>query len=268
VGRNSLFQPPKKFHLHDFDTLLRKKLFDTIVKITTHQAQGRRPYQEDCLTLWDTPRGAAYAVFDGHCGDSVSTVASREIAAVWRELESDDIPATILAVIAEISQRTEVYPEGSTLSLAFVPTGTRTVHTAVLGDSPILVLTDSGWFQSVEHNVRTNLVERDAAATRGGVYCNGYMCNRHGDGLQMGRALGDVNLGFVSHEPELAVVEGAKILVVASDGVFDPGHADEEASRNVQLILEGGGNAKELVEHALKIPTYDNASAIVVRFDA
>jgi serine/threonine protein phosphatase PrpC len=145
------------------------------------------------------------------------------------------------------------------------------VYTAVLGDSPILIKTETLVWSGPDHNVRTNPAEREAAEARGG-YCDGaYLFrNMHSQGLQMARALGDSHLrGVISTEPEINEVPivGSGFILVATDGLFDPAHRKfEESKRQVLALIKDGADAQFLVGDAIRRQTHDNATAILARF--
>ena len=85
----------------------------------------------------------------------------------------------------------------------------------------------------------------------------------------MSRAFGDCDLSrFLSREPEVYAVDlGEKsFVIVATDGIFDPGHATtkHEVERLSEMVANGT-NAEGLVQDAVKRQTRDNATAIVWR---
>jgi serine/threonine protein phosphatase PrpC len=72
----------------------------------------------------------------------------------------------------------------------------------------------------------------------------------------------------LSREPEvfsLALYKG-KFVLMCSDGAVDPSHAAAKASiDSIVALVEAGGDAQEIVERALAVPTRDNVTAILVR---
>jgi serine/threonine protein phosphatase PrpC len=120
---------------------------------------------------------------------------------------------------------------------------------------------------SEEHNVRTNLREREAAIARGGEYGEGYLFKPGSvGGLQMSRALGDNYLeGVLSREPATDVFRiGAKsIVIVASDGVFDPNHKESPEVVACELVglAQKGHTAPELL--ATRKGFRDNATLLL-----
>jgi len=156
------------------------------------QAQGPRQYQEDfrvCLSSASRGGGRSHllGILDGHRGKDVARYCAETIPSLF-DPDADDIEQELRSVVEKLDARTRLSEMGSTLSLAYVNESQRIVTTAVLGDSPIIVLTRDGTIQrSEEHNVRTNTAEREAAVRRGAIYCDdGYiMADRYGDGLQL-----------------------------------------------------------------------------------
>jgi serine/threonine protein phosphatase PrpC len=138
-----------------------------------------------------------------------------------------------------------------------------------LGDSPVIIKNPEKvpWI-SPEHNVRTNAREREMAILRGGFFSGGYLYGKtRAMGLQLSRALGDAALDDVlDRRPEIfsRPIGTGSIVLVATDGVFDPRHQEETSQIGRLLeIIEHGGNANAIVEDAVLRKTGDNATAIV-----
>lgn len=170
-------------------------------------------------------------------------------------------------IIGALAASTSHMRCGSTLSLAFIHKNTRTANIAIIGDSPIIVHTKDGIDISPEHNVRTNLAERQAAISRGGYYQRGYICDRISHkGLQLSRALGDCLIRpAVSSEPEIYTREIQDWILLASDGLFDPKHTGPAlCAENFKLFADL--NAQQMVDTAVARHTGDNATAIMVHF--
>ena len=244
--------------------------------ITTATAKGRRSYQEDRLFTSTMDQGTLVGVFDGHGGDEVSYLVSEELPEIFAdEISEEDVTphSALEKSIQKINLRTQSMGSGSTLSLAFIPAKGDVVTCAVLGDSPIIIRDSEGKIViGPEHNVRTNEAEAEAAKKRGGFVSGGYLFQSYsGDGLQMARALGDSNLDKVlSRVPDIFEVKinASSFIIVASDGAFDPDHYEfAKAAEDVVKLVEGGAEAQAVVDRALAMPTEDNVSVIVVRFD-
>jgi serine/threonine protein phosphatase PrpC len=244
--------------------------------ISTATHKGARPYQEDRFCTVSCEHGMLLAVFDGHGGEQVSHLASEELPGIFADeiTEPKATPRVALKrAIRKLNAITQTMVPGSTVSLAFVPFKGRFVYCAVMGDSPIIVKDSKGAINiSPDHNVRTNMDERRAAEERGGVIVGGYLyASYDGPGLQMARALGDSNLRKVlSRKPDIYSVRVNKgsFIVVATDGAFDPGHYgfEKEADAVVKLV-EDGADAQAIVDRAVAIPTGDNVSCLLARFD-
>jgi serine/threonine protein phosphatase PrpC len=222
-------------------------------------------------------QGFLAAVFDGHGGAQVSHLASERFPVLFVDAIGDEGATPRSAFEKSIQQlniETQHIGPGSTLSAVFIPFKGDTATCAVLGDSPIIIKDAEGKTNiSPEHNVRTNPAEAEAAKKRGGFVDGGYLyATYHGDGLQMARALGDSHLAKVlSRIPDIYEVKLGKdsFVVVATDGAFDPGHYEfAKAAEAVVALVEGGGDAAAIVDRAVAIPTGDNVSCIVVRFNA
>ncbi len=248
---------------------------------TFYTDQGLRKYQEDRYVYRNFSFGYLMAVFDGHGGASVADKASKNLIPIFENefilfsaSGSTDYKILLRHAVEKIDYLLKNEYCGSTMSLVFIPKNTPELvaYIAILGDSPV-VITDSldNIFLSPNHNVRENLAERELAITRGGFYGEGYIWNPEWtNGLQMGRALGNIKLGSIlNHEPELAEfsLDKKSIVIVASDGVFDPEHKSSGLKQTKRFIeiIKAGGKAKDLINDALKRQTGDNATAIVFR---
>lgn len=246
------------------------------MRITTATARGERRYQEDTFINVQMSQGTLLGVFDGHGGDEASKWMARNFEAQFQDQR--DVRLGLRSAISKSAAMLRGCISGTTASVAFLPTDSSTVYTAVIGDSPIIchkqtegsIDTPQKYWYGPDHNVRTNRAERDAAIKRGGYYNNGYICKGlYGPGLQMGRALGDAELSpILSHEPEIShVFPVGEWMLIGSDGIFDPAHYDfKEAAEEIILAIELGDDAPRLVERAVAKPTGDNATAILVRF--
>src|SRR3989344_2288311 len=128
--------------------------------------------------------GCLLAVMDGHRGSAVAEICAREIEKLFAPKDSEHVEQALRDLVVALNELTYNLEAGSTLSLAcvFKDVGDHMkVSTAVLGDSPVVVLDNQGELHiSPEHNVRSNLPEREAAERRGGVYKDGYLRNREG----------------------------------------------------------------------------------------
>ena len=241
-------------------------------KVTSHTSIGARGYQEDRFLVHKCDDGYLLAVMDGHGGSQVAEFIVNNLVRFFSEATKDSAYSDRLReVFSKLNLETRSMYPGSTLSIVFLPDDEEKAHVAVLGDSPVVVRDIKGKILiSPEHNARSNPEERAAAEARGAVYQDGYLYERNMQmGLQMSRALGDFALdSFLGREPEIFPVELSEksFVLVGSDGLFDPGHEDTELQvERLTEMIEGGADAKALVEDALKRKPRDNVTAIVFK---
>ncbi|MDO8493656.1 MAG: PP2C family serine/threonine-protein phosphatase, partial [bacterium] len=248
-----------------------KNIFGTATFCT---AQGARSYQEDCYVYKEFPIGYLMAVFDGHVGVHTADIASRNLPRVFDSefnlllSKKNEMPIDYEVLLKKVVARLDelVIDEecsGSTISLVFIPkifiNEDPTAYVAVIGDSPIVIAnsSDKNIFIGPNHNVRENIKEREAAIKRGGFYDGNYIWNAtRTTGLQMGRDLGSQRFGkILSHKPEMAQVrlDNESIIIVATDGVFDPAHRADTRTQAKRLIdmIKAGSDAEDLVKDAL-----------------
>lgn len=239
-------------------------------EMTTATEKGRRPYQEDrSVVYWGPGEGYLLATFDGHGGSECADWCEKNLIHIFHMI-LDRKPENLIKAIFEIlNGATENMGPGCAASIAFIPKDGSSVIVGVLGDAPVLVKKPDGelWL-APEHNVRTNRAEADAAVERGGFVQGGYLCvGFSSGGLQMSRALGDRFLRKVlNREPEIFTLplDSNSWVLVGTDGLFDPSHATNP-STTIAAAIEAGHDAKQLVQNALDVPTYDNVTAILVK---
>lgn len=240
--------------------------------VTTIEKKGPRPYQEDrhlrmALASDSRSCGELLAVMDGHGGSSVAELCKQQIDSIFQFSGPDQSEESLRNLIAELASRTNYYEMGSTISMALITETPLMASVAILGDSPVVIYDKQGRLHiSPEHNVRSNLEERKAAERRGGIYREGYICPRGGfSGLQMSRALGDSFLrGVLSREPDVYTIAEPVWVLVASDGLFDPGHSDtHRLLEEIKQYAKRNATAEELMRWAEKRGLQDNATALV-----
>lgn len=250
------------------------------MKITHQTARGQREYQEDRyivqhLAMPDGTGGiTVLAVMDGHGGSEVAEylkeafietlmstgLAPRAATQNWRT-----VLASSFTVLAET---TKEMAAGSTLSVVLLPDNESRAYVAVIGDSPVVIKdAQSNLNIGPEHNAISNAAERDAAISRGAAFDGTYLRSTDsGYGLQMSRALGDNALDFLYRVPEIYEVglNDESFIIVASDGLFDPAHADTKSEiERIAELVENGADAQALVQDALHRRTGDNVTAVV-----
>jgi serine/threonine protein phosphatase PrpC len=247
-----------------------------IKTLTEAEAKGSRSYMEDTHFVSTRPEGTLLAVFDGHGGHEASERAFEQFASLFLvQMGKDvgDVSRALRASIFYLAETLRDYKDGTTLSAVYVPKEGNIVTAAVIGDSPILIGGSTSLWVGPDHNVRSNPAEADAVQERGGFIANGYAMEHYsGSGLQMGRALGDMGLSSIlSTEPEIkeVLITNETFILVATDGLFDPGHRNHDAIGDVVKLLRSGSHgeftAEDLVRNALYRKTGDNVTAILAR---
>jgi len=235
--------------------------------VTFATQQGPRAYQEDRVYYHDAviEKWKLLAVMDGHNGAGVSDFCARNLHKYF-PAENVDLEEKLRLLALNLNQATRRLTAGSTLSAVIIPYDKSVVSVAILGDSPVIVLDEGGKIHvSPEHNVRTNIKERKAAESRGGYYdSSGYIC--FGDhAIQLSRALGDSDFGDVLlREPEIYTVNNPVWVLIASDGLLDPGHKNmKKLLKDIEKLARDNANADTLIAWAEKRGLEDNATAIV-----
>lgn len=213
--------------------------------VSSAQSVGPRETQEDYLVHVPfvnkrNEHGHLLGVMDGHGGEDVAKYCSETIPVIF-DHDATDGTQELRKITEQLVARTQFAGPGSTLSLAYINETLDIAATAVLGDSPIIIVDDTGAaYRSEEHNVRTNLVERGAAIMRGAFYNgeDGYIqVDEGGDGLQMSRALGDRTLSAIlDRTPSLRSyrINSRSMVIIGSDGLIGPEHGDSSD----QILLE------------------------------
>jgi len=241
--------------------------------VTCSSIQGLREYQEDYyfFSRIEEPgvSGWLLAIMDGHRGKEVAEFCAKEIGRIFKISDAGEAEEILCRLVAELNSKTVSLSAGSTLSIALILENQKKVFIAVLGDSPVLVLDKNKELHiSPEHNVRSNAKERALVEKRGGVYLDGYVYTPDGEhGLQLSRAFGDANLGeIISREPDIYTVSDPEWVLVASDGVFDPGHEHFfEFLEGVKHLALRNCEAEDIIVCAEQRGLKDNATALVWR---
>jgi len=244
---------------------------ETARSVTCIQERGPRGYQEDrsFYKYIEYPQGRGWllAVMDGHGGALVADLCVKEIEHLFTLQNMETVEEALRSLVSALNEKTSRSYVGSTLSVACILEDRKEVSIAVLGDSPVVVLGSNGKLHvSPEHNVRSNMKEREAVEKRGGVYEGGYIWTKYRDhGLQMSRALGDAYLeGILSRDPEIYTITDPQWILVASDGLIDPGHnQSEELFSEIGEYAKKNATADDLMKWAVSRELRDNATAIV-----
>ncbi|HEY4484473.1 MAG: hypothetical protein A3I24_03645 [Candidatus Harrisonbacteria bacterium RIFCSPLOWO2_02_FULL_41_13b] len=249
-------------------------------QVTGASEKGQRLYQEDRFLalapeLFGNFSGWLLAIMDGHNGSEVSEFCFKNLPDIFSrisnngKLKVDEV--MLKKIIRLLAKETSQMSSGSTISLAYIDEVALVARVAILGDSPVLVKDFTGKIIiSPEHNVRTNLTEREAAIKKGAFYDpRGYVSNSKGY-TQLSRSLGDqIFSDFISREPEIYSVKlgPESFVLVASDGVLDPSHGDSQSlMESIVGQIEKGATAEELVDNAIFTRRIeDNATAVLWR---
>ncbi len=247
------------------------------MNITAATEMGLRPYQEDRFVLNQNDDGIFAVILDGHGGDEVSDAVHLNIADLWKKT-SGNINYRLESLISTLGNQYKKSRAGSTLSIVYIPKLNNIVHVAILGDSPVIIKSKDKIVVSPEHNVRTNMVDRDNLIEEGAIVMGGYYYTSYGAnaaGLQLTRALGDAEFnGFIKIEPEIYSVEldQNSWVLLGSDGLVDPGHIRNNQISTTKTpveqivdLIDNNADANDLVKYAVNIPTYDNATAILIK---
>lgn len=236
------------------------------------QAQGPHEAQEDFLVHASHGAYRLLGVLDGHHGAGTAQYCARTIPQIF-DFSAEDVGQELRRVVAALDDRTHRRESGSTLSLVHIDESRGAAVTAVLGDSPIIVVDEKGEVhRSEEHNVRTNEAERARAIAHGAFYSNGYICHgpHSADGLQLSRALGDRAFNtLLSREPDIHRYHLGKhsAVIIASDGLFDPAHEAPEApvADEVVALVRKRKSAARILRWREMRELEDNTSLIVWR---
>lgn len=232
--------------------------------VSYFSAIGMRNYQEDRFIFSSEDYGWLLAVADGHMGDKTVSFCHQYLTQIFRATNS------LIDTVHILHEQTKNFESGSTLSAVHIPKNASVAHVAVLGDSPVIIKGRDGIINiSPEHNVRTNLSERQYAVSKGAHYADGHIWVENAGGHQLTRSLGDRSFRSVfNDEPEIYSIElgPESFVIVASDGVIDPGHGNTKALiEKISKMVENEAGAKTIVDDALVRQTRDNATAIVWR---
>jgi len=260
------------------------------------EAQGMRPYMEDCCAAFgggssdgdgaaDSSGGGRFsffAVYDGHGGGSASEYCQTHMirnimqqttfrAGRWEDAMKKAFLRTDASYLADVGDA------GSTALVAMVRD--QQIVVANAGDCRALLLQRGARAAAAPHHCVALSVdhkpnredERARIEAAGGTVVFWGVWRVEGI-LAVSRAIGDKLLKqFVTAEPETRVWErepSDAYLVLATDGVWDT-ISNQEAAEIVHQHAEGAGGSVEaaaeaLVREAFRKGSADNISALVV----
>ena len=247
--------------------------------VTCATAQGSRESQEDrYVNELFSVGGQQYrfmAVLDGHGGPEVAQTVSellpKTFIRVARAVTGIRVSCLLHRTIQTVERACRTLGSGSTLSIVCVPYPFKKAHVAVLGDSPVLVLTGGRQYAAPMHNVATNPTELARARARGAEYQSageqrGYIGNsRTGYWLQVSRALGDPGAGStVERMPQLRTyrLNCETSILLATDGLWSSDEPLELWRNRMYMMLAMNASAQDFVNDGLGRYGKDNVTAL------
>lgn len=241
--------------------------------VTKATGKGSRRGQEDrsvnvVVAAGNFPhgKGRLLAVMDGHCGDQVSQMAAKNLRGIFRGALIDhkgNVELALKDAVANLHKESLNHDGGSTISIVYLPNDENRAYTAILGDSPVIIVDKNGQInRSPIHSFSSNPSEVKRAVDNRFSYDG-----THVDGIMPSRAIGDESYdNILSRDPDIYSVEiGPKSLILLmTDGVYDPTY-DTNADLARMIVMAREKGAKALVKDALAggLKGGDNATAIV-----
>lgn len=212
-------------------------------------------------------KGWLMAVMDGHDGKDAAEFCAKKINRFFKLKQADQTEEALRVLIEKLHYGTMLFESGSTISVAIILESYKKISVAILGDSLVVVLDKNGELHvSPEHNIRSNPAEREAVEKRGGLYEDGYVfVDKDHDGIQLSRILGDSYLSrIVSREPDVYTISDPQWVLIASDGIFDPGHKSGfDALKEIKKLALERASAEDVMQWAENRKLKDNATALV-----
>lgn len=273
----------KKNHINNIGNKKKNmfKLFNQIqnqknkIQIGYFSNIGRREYQEDKLTIFNTLYHYVSGVFDGHAGVKCSLFLKNNFYKVFmKNINQKKNPiAALYATFLELDKvflKHIVGNDGSTANVLFCNKKTNTCYLANTGDSRAILCRNNGKVEQIsEDHKPNNPIEKRRIEYKGGFVEN----NRTNGNLAMSRAFGDKYLkNVLTVEPDIYKfsMRNIKFIVQASDGLYDVmtnteicNFVNSRLKRNMFL----NDIAKELVLYAIHNKnSYDNTSVIISLF--
>ncbi len=238
---------------------------------------GEREYFEDAhLLVLDFLGDSAKVfggVFDGHSGTEVASLASKRFSPVFQDalsrlkVESKALEETF----AILHEETVDMKSGSVVAVFYL-TG-RDLYVANVGDSEILLVSDSDHLVLTECHRLSNQQERMRVIEAGGLIRDPYVLNIDGTGLMCTRSMGDHDFrkAGVIHNPYIGRYEfraNDRWLVAASDGLWDVMKPSEVAAI-ARRMTTARAMTEALHTEARKVRrTEDNLTLLVIRTPA
>lgn len=187
---------------------------------------GSKSYMEDYFTFEEDKEGNIFAgVFDGHVGEKAAEYTSKKLHKVFFEKinSGDGVEKAFADSFVEISEELKNQKSGTTATVFYLKDNT--LFYANVGDSRLVVFSDSGFIQLTEDHRLDNPKERERVLKEGAEISGEYVLKKD-KGLMPTRTIGDQffkDVG-VTARPETGsykVKEKDKYLLLGTDGLFD-----------------------------------------------
>lgn len=204
--------------------------------VCTKTEQGGREYQEDRFLnekIHKNGRTVAFfsGIFDGHGGDSISTLAQANFSKILEQgikdlnqTEFGSIVKNSFFIVDELALLNKTPHQGSTVAFSLVTKNT--VWFANAGDSMTIIGFKDGSFKamSYEHKVEN---EEERIRENGGLVMNLHGVKRLFGNLNLSRSVGDHEYKrWIICNPHIRSISGKhkdeiKYIFTASDGIWD-----------------------------------------------
>ena len=243
-------------------------------RIDSHMVPSGKWLCQDRIVIREMRAGGiAAALFDGNGkSNAVVDYCAEMLPRRLMELPLDAARGYILRSFADVAKEALKRKGGSTAAVACLAEDGR-AFVAVLGDSLAIANIDGREiYVSPEHNVYSNIREREAAQKRGATYLPGNRVIEHHNYLtQLGRAFGLCEMnGAVSSVPDINEMElrPGNWLALMSDGVLNPAGDTYTQDRKMLIsLVDRGATASEIIRIFTKRREIaDDASMIICRF--
>lgn len=250
---------------------LKKDVNANNYTIVTHAEQGRREYMEDYRYVFQNGSIVFNAIFDGHGGKECAAFLKNKLFQNFKETirSYNKINNSLKKVFFQTNQEylRSGKNSGSTCNLLIIIKDTNTFYVANTGDSrAILCMKNGDVLQLSKDHKPNDMKEKHRIEQSGGFVRSG----RVNGILAMSRSFGDKDISeYLTSDPDIIkgnLTQNAEFFVQASDGLYDVltnrqicSFVKSLRERNVPLT----NIPKLLVNHAIKIGSQDNVSAII-----
>lgn len=248
------------------------------VKITSGAAiaQNKRPYQEDRLVHTIVNGGEFFGIYDGHGGDHVSTLLSRNLHRYFGKNEGS-IQEKLQRAFDEVDYESQnLWPDEGSTALAVFVDRNDTMHCAWCGDTrAVLECNGNVCFATKDHKPDRKDEKKRIERAGGKIYKHGVW---RVNGLAVSRSIGDKackeqGVGQIIATPEYAHIPLTfenHFLVMATDGLWDV-MGNEEVVAIVRQALQQKKSctniAVTLRDLAIEKGSKDNITICIMKFD-